>query len=329
MIRSRWLASALLLASVAIASPARADRPEDKAAAQVLFEAGRQLVQQKKFAEACPKFAESLRLDRGIGTMLWLADCYENNNQTASAWAQFKEAASVAALQNDTREQVARRRATTLEARLSKLSLVPPGDGTVPGLEVRRDGVRVSVAELGLPVPVDPGIHTIDASAPGRRAWSSRVEVPAHEGVLAVTIPVLEVQPGDATGVTPPGSQGATDGEHPPAISASTRRILGIAAAGAGVVTIGIGTYLGVNAKSSYDAAAVQCPNNHCNGAGYNARTSAYHEADASTALFIVGPALIAGGAVLYFTAPRLPANVDITPAVGPHAAFLSLRRSW
>ena len=62
----------------------------------------------------------------------------------------------------------------------------------MPGLEVRRDGVLVGAAELGIPVPLDPGIHTLAAVAPGRKPWSSSVEVPAHAGLLSVTVPVLE-----------------------------------------------------------------------------------------------------------------------------------------
>src|SRR5579863_10294220 len=113
----RCLATACALgAAMILGRVARADPPVDrKASAQVIFDEARDLVVQKKFAEACPKFAESLRLDRGLGTMLWLADCFENNGQTASAWVQFKEAAAAAALANDPREKVARRRVAALE----------------------------------------------------------------------------------------------------------------------------------------------------------------------------------------------------------------------
>src|SRR5258706_16461934 len=115
-IRTRAASSLLVAASLALAlalaaSSARGGDAQQRAAAQVLFDQGKALVDRGKFAEACPKFQESLRLDKGIGTMLWLADCFDNNGQTASAWVQFKDAAAAAALAKDDREKVARDRA--------------------------------------------------------------------------------------------------------------------------------------------------------------------------------------------------------------------------
>jgi tetratricopeptide (TPR) repeat protein len=74
---------------------ARADASlADKAAAQTLFDEGRKLMAKGMFADACPKLAESQKLDPGVGTQFNLSDCYEKMGQTASAWAGFLEAAS-------------------------------------------------------------------------------------------------------------------------------------------------------------------------------------------------------------------------------------------
>src|SRR4051812_6541321 len=86
----------------------------DKATAESLFVEGRRLLAAGKYAEACPKFAESQQIDSGLGTLLNLGDCYEKNGQTASAWASFREAASTAARSSDSREKVARDRAAAL-----------------------------------------------------------------------------------------------------------------------------------------------------------------------------------------------------------------------
>src|SRR5262249_13660236 len=82
-------AAVLALASM----PARADGG-DEASAQKLFDEGRALVVERRFAEACPKFAASQQLAPSGGTLLNLADCYEKNGQLASAWAKFHDVAS-------------------------------------------------------------------------------------------------------------------------------------------------------------------------------------------------------------------------------------------
>src|SRR5689334_20626402 len=68
----------------------------DKAAAEALFDEGVKLLQKGKYEEACKKLEASERVDSGIGTLLYLADCYEKLGKTASAWATFRAAASKA-----------------------------------------------------------------------------------------------------------------------------------------------------------------------------------------------------------------------------------------
>lgn len=317
-------AFAIMLAST---RDARAD--DQKAAAQVLFEQGRDLVQQKNFAEACPKFAESLRLDQGIGTMLWLADCYENNGQTASAWAEFKEAAGIAALKSDGREAVARRRAAALEPKLSRMMIRV--SHPVLGLEVVRDGLTVPSTTFDVPVPVDPGKHVVAVEAPGYRAWKIDVEVLAGElDARVVDVPLLQsapvlAAPTNAAPVAPVVTPRDSIGTNP-------LRIVGIATAGVGVVGLGVGTFFGLRAKSSLDDsnASDHCHDNVCDATGKSARDDAKSNATISTGAFVAGAALVAGGAVMYFIAPSTHTTaLTVTPSVSPREAGVVLRRSF
>src|SRR5271156_1769624 len=96
-------ASLLACAGVPLASgAARAQAPAppasatDKVAAEALFEEGRRLVAAGSFADACPKFADSERLDPSGGALLNLASCYEKLGRSATAWVTYREAASAA-----------------------------------------------------------------------------------------------------------------------------------------------------------------------------------------------------------------------------------------
>src|SRR5271156_4432999 len=107
-----------------------------QAAAQALFEQARQLMADGKYAEACPKLAESERLDPGAGTLLNLGHCYEKNGQTASAGVTFKDAAAAADLKHRADWSArAKERAQDLEKTLSRLIIEVPAEARVSGLQ--------------------------------------------------------------------------------------------------------------------------------------------------------------------------------------------------
>src|SRR5262249_27295421 len=150
---------------------------QDKASANVLFDEGKRLIHEGRPAEACPKFEAALRLAQTLGTKLNLADCYRRVGRTASAWVGFRGAASMAMLARDEREGFARERVAELERSLARLTIRLSPGADVAGLAIRRDGSPVDAALLGAGVPVDPGAHVVEAAAPGRTNWSSKVTV--------------------------------------------------------------------------------------------------------------------------------------------------------
>ena len=187
----RKLSLALTATLGLMTHPLAAQSSSDKATAEALFANGRRLMASGDYAAACPKFAASQKLDPGVGTLLNLADCYEKKGQTASAWGEFLEAASAArAIGSKEREQAARDRAQSLEKRLSRLT-VTIAPGNAPNLRVARDGEAVDPAALGTPLPIDPGKHLIEVTAPGRKPWSQSVDVKGGPEQLTITVPVL------------------------------------------------------------------------------------------------------------------------------------------
>jgi len=107
---------ALTLACATLPSrTAHAQSATDSATAESLFNEALALLERKMPAEACPKLEASQRFDPGVGTLLYLADCYQQLGRTASAWATFREAAYMAKDRKDDREPMAVENARNLE----------------------------------------------------------------------------------------------------------------------------------------------------------------------------------------------------------------------
>src|SRR5882672_9523038 len=124
-------------------SATRAHAADAGAQAQTLFDEGKRLMDAEDYAAACPKLAESQRLDPGNGTLARLATCHEKQGLTATAWSEFAELLTSAqrAGQAD-RERFARQRIAILEPHLSRLTIIVPADvATTAGLVVQRDTI--------------------------------------------------------------------------------------------------------------------------------------------------------------------------------------------
>jgi hypothetical protein len=339
---------ALIALGTAMGAPSTAkaqSRNEDLARADALFNAAKALLDAGQYADACAKFAESKRLVPGLGVTLYLADCYERIGRTASAWTEFRSAEGLARERNDKRADVARGRAQALEPKLDRLTIaVAP---TVPqaGLQVLRDGAAVSPEEWGLAVPVDPGDHVVVVSSPGH----AQRTIPAHVGPEAPTAtvridrvedsaptPTPTPPPAPAPAVEPaPAPESALAPESapaPPSDPGSTRRWIGVGVAVAGVAGVALGTVFGLGAKSKLDQSN---QDNHCDKAdtcdatGLALRHDASTAATLSTVMFVVGGVALAGGAVLYFTAPRPATTVGLAFAPAPGGGAALLRGSF
>lgn len=276
---------------------------QDTSRAQALFEEGRRLMKDGHYAEACPKLAASQRLDPGAGTLMNLATCYEKNNQLASAWAVFKEAASSSRASNHPDwETAARGRADALEPDLPRLTVVVPKEARADGLVVERDGSPLDPAEWGAPIPIDAGNHVITAKAPSRKPWSAQVAIAGPKSVASIFVGVLEnadAPPAPTVGPRPAGGDAdANDGK--------TQRLLGVIAGGAGVLALGGGAFFGLKASSTRDDALSNCnPQHQCTARGIELGEDSSSQATISTVFFIAGGVLLASGVVLYLTAPR------------------------
>lgn len=309
----------------------------DKALAETLFREGRRLMEEKNFDKACPKFAESHAQDPSPGTLLNLGKCYEALGKTASAWAEYTEAVTLArTLGRTTQETEARDRAAALEPKLSKLRVDPPPE-PIEGLEVRRGGVLLGAGSLGVEAAVDPGKYVIEATAPGRAPWSTTVEIGAEADRKTVAIPALETAaeaPAEAPAAPPPAPRTTTpapatrDGSDVTADSgASSKRTIGYVLGGVGLASLGVGTLFGMlAAKQAGDAEddASLCPDKLCTKEGRKEIDSAETKALISTIGFGVGVAALAAGVTLVLTNPD-SSHARLEPSIGPNGGFIGV----
>ncbi len=290
-------ALALTLALSAFASSLHADpSTSDKATAQILFDEALKLLEKKQYKEACRKLEESLRLDPAMGTKYRLGDCYEKIGKTASAWGLFREVADDAKASGlADREKKARERAAKLEPKLARLTIVvDPANGS--GVRVKRDGSDVGEGQLGIAVPVDPGSHAIEASAKGKKPWSSTTEVGTGASV-SVTVPKLELEPVVVAEekVAPPPPKPVDNG-------GSSQKTVGLIVGGAGVVSLGVSTMLILSARGLVNDAKPYCDHDACEPAGLELRDRARSRGNLASLFFGLGAAMVVGGSVLWFT---------------------------
>lgn len=287
----RAVRAAILVAAVATIAPSAL--AGDAALAEALFREGRQLLEQKRYDDACPKLAASQREDPATGTLLALALCYEEGGKTASAWAAYTEAATRAKREGQLeRESAARGRAEQLAERLSRLTitLAPEAQG-LAGVSVTREGAPVARAAWGMAVPVDPGTHRVEVSAPGHRSWSKSIEIREKQD-QTVTVPALAPEPAHAP---------KTDERVPRAEpKSSSLRTIGLVTGGVGVVAVGLGSYFGLRASSLNERSKDDCDGNACGPAGKADRNDARSAGNVSTVAFIAGGALLATGVTLF-----------------------------
>ena len=233
------LGAALLLTQ----APAFANDP---AAAEALFRVAKGLMEKKNYDEACPKFEASYKLDPAVGTKLNWADCLEKQGRLASAWGAWGEARDQAKRENDApRAELAARRQKALDPRLPELTVQV--NGSVEGLGVYRDEIKLEPASFGVPLPVDPGKHVVTLRR-GKDVLKEASVESKEKGKDEVTL--------DATDVPPPTPEQIAQaqptpgqGDKPKYRVATVRRSTGMLAGGVilGVVG-GIVTLVGAGA---------------------------------------------------------------------------------
>jgi hypothetical protein len=256
-------------------------RTDDSVAAEALFTAGRADVERGDFASACPKFAESERLDPAAGTVINLADCEEHLGHLARSWQLWREAVERLGA-DDVRRPAVAARAEAIDRRVPRLT-IKHGRNVPPGTTIRRDDDELATRLVDVPVPVDPGEHVVLVDCEGfiTGRYVIHLSEGAHETVAVEVGPPVPAAP--APRVAPRAE--------------SSPRWIGFALLGVGALGAGIGTVTGLAAIDRKDVEEKNCfPEKVCTPAGADAASEGRTLALTSTIGFVAAAVAIAGG---------------------------------
>ena len=310
MITTNGVVRSLTLAACMVAA-SRAPAADESERAEALFQEAKQLMEEGRYAEACPKLGQAQALHGGGGTLLALALCHEGEARLGTALVEFREAHALAvrASRKD-RADLADLHIRDLEARVSRVLLSGPPR---PGISVTLDGVVVRDEQWSNGVPVDGGSHTVGASAPGKRPWERTFDVRASGQTAPIDVPDLEVLPGPGPSpfVIPKVAAPAGPTLRVPFL------VAGASLAVVSAVGLGVGTYFGVRALDQHASSRLQCVGTVCNGAGYQLNEDAMRSARISDVALGVGGILGLTGVVFLVVGARTEALTVRPTATG------------
>ena len=341
--KRRALAIATLLAlALASLTPEALARDPEAAAADAMFAEARRLLAAGDVKAACPKFAESYRLDPALGSLLNLAACHEKEGRVATAWSEYRDAeAQALKAKDDKRAAYSKKQAAAIEPRVPRLAIAVTE--TPPGFAVTRNAAPVGEAAYGMSLPIDPGPQDLAATAPGRERWTKRVTL-AEGARLRLVVPDLAVAkeapavaakhspgPVDSTTTAPLPSTPPEPLAPPPS---SGHRVAGFAVGGVGLAALAAGAVFAGLTAGQKAAADERCPNKQCDALGLDDIATARTYAWVSDLTFGAGGALVLIGGILALTAkptPPAPSSgaLHVVPVVGSRSGGVVIGASF
>ena len=308
---------ALQIAAVVIVMTRSAPAFTQSSPSDDRFHEGKALMDQGHVAEACAKFEESVALVRRGGALLNLAVCRETEGRNATALRLFEEARALALADGRAdRVELADEKIKDVRSRLSWLTVeLPPG--VLPlELAIRCDGERMTEATWGAPTAVDPGPHTVVATAPGRVSFRAVTVVGDTGDRQTVQVPALAVDPSTLSATAPP----QPDLSPPPP---AWRKPLAWTAVGVGTAGAIAGGIFGVAALVESHASKSQCLSDDvCSEGGFERNRAAHTDASIANVAIPVGLVAFGAGLSLLLTSRSAASSSQKAAAAGkPHGA--------
>lgn len=307
--------------AVLAAGTAAAAQPdaETRNAARELARRGDALMRKHQCAQAVDLFrrayslvpAPTIELLRGrclveLGRLIEAVESYETVIHTAlapDAPDAFRQAVT------DARGEL-----EALRPRVPHVKIVVSGPGADTA-GVRIDGKALPRALVGVPAPIDPGPHEIDAGSA-----SSAQKLDVVEG-KSYTV-ALHVEGSPRPAPAPPQGDARGAESSPRGASHASQRTWGFVALGVGGAGLATGVVTALLAKGKQSSLDGECAGTRCPPSAQSDLDAFHTLRTTSIVAYAVGFVGAGAGAVLLFTSPKeQPRAGKLTPWVGPAAA--------
>jgi hypothetical protein len=355
--RRAALAVSFLATPLLVSSLASAQTDEQRAIARSMATDGASAFNGGHYKEAVELFSKAESLVHAPPHLLFLARSHTKLGQFVRAREAYLKITKEQLPTNAPKaffdaQSAASEEVSSVESHIGRLVVNVEGADAIKGLSVSVDGLVQSAVLLGVAMPADPGVHQVAANAPGFKAATASVTLKDadRQSVTLKLVPAPEAAPPTApvpmtTTAAVPVAGPRADAPPPAAPAdgsasngASGLRIGAYAAAGVGVVGLGLGTVFGLKSKSkrseadtANSALQVRCP---CRKDDPEAIKVAGLDSDAKSAQtlsvvgFVLGGVGLATGVTLFVLSSKHEEKTAfIAPFVGlggagVHGAF-------
>ena len=275
------LGSALLV--LLLTRPASAE----DSAAETLFRQGREAIVNGATEKGCALLAESDRLEPSPGAKLGLGLCEKQLGHLARAWVLLDQVIH-SLPKTDERVSVAQRHADEIKPKLGFVTVQLSG-ARPRGVRIASDIAELTSADIGVPLPFDPGSHFFQISAPGYESRQLPIEL--RPGESQHVLLSLKPSPPERPVPAPP----ALALTLPPAPAPSSAlRTVGFTLEGAAAALLVTSLTTGALALKAKNEMNDACDAQGCSEAGIRAAARGDAFATTSSATFI--GALASGG---------------------------------
>lgn len=261
------------------------------AASDAMFRAGKQHLAAQDYAQACPLFAESHRLEPATGTLLALAMCHERAGMLDDAQRAYHEV-----LMRSQRE-----------GRVDRVNAAREKIGELAQLIAMRDATRAAEQPAAQQPPAESPVSVPEPESSVAPSAREPIAVASAETPAPDTSPALAVAPRPTRATPAPrrarievSSAPSTRTRHSDDDGVSLMKISAIASMGLGGVGLVIAGVFTAQAVADNNAAQEHCNGDLCNPTGWKHRVDARAAGTHATIAGALGAAAVATGLVLY-----------------------------